>query len=115
MFEFRPCHLCVCLTPFEDARVTPPSRPPPGYLPMNIRTLWRAVGDAISTEARALNNLGTADDIGTGPWAPLMLWAPNLNPYRDPRWGRGQETPGECPYLGAEYGVQFILGLQNVH
>ena len=77
------------------------------------RTLWRAVGDAISTEARALNNLGTPDDIGAGPWAPLMLWAPNLNPYRDARWGRGQETPGECPFLGAEYGVELILGLQN--
>ena len=45
------------------------------------RTLWHAVGDAISTEARALNNLGTLDYIGCGPDAPLMLWAPNLNPY----------------------------------
>eukprot|EP00656_Telonema_subtile_P016917 TRINITY_DN18976_c0_g1_i1.p1 TRINITY_DN18976_c0_g1~~TRINITY_DN18976_c0_g1_i1.p1 ORF type:complete len:703 (+),score=112.32 TRINITY_DN18976_c0_g1_i1:153-2261(+) len=77
------------------------------------RTLWRSVGNAISTEARALNNLAVADDIGTGPYAPLMLWAPNLNPYRDPRWGRGHETPGECPYLTGEYGVQFISGLQN--
>jgi len=76
------------------------------------RSLWRAIGDGISTEARALNNLGTADDIGAGPYAPLLLWAPNLNPYRDPRWGRGQETPGEDPFLASEYGVEFITGLQ---
>ena len=56
------------------------------------RSLWAAVGDAVSTEARALNNLGTSDDIGTGPYAPLMVWAPNLNPYRDARWGRGHEV-----------------------
>ena len=56
------------------------------------RSLWAAVGDAVSTEARALNNLGAADDIGTGPYAPLMVWAPNLNPYRDARWGRGHEV-----------------------
>ena len=76
------------------------------------RTLWNSVGDAISTEARALNNLATQDYIGCGPFAPLMMWAPNLNPYRDPRWGRGHETPGEDPFVGAEYGVSFISGLQ---
>lgn len=77
------------------------------------RTLWHAVGDRISTEARALNNLGTLDYIGCGPDAPLMVWAPNLNPYRDPRWGRGHETPGEDPYLGGEYGVALITGIQG--
>ena len=76
------------------------------------RTLWRAVGDAISTEARALNNLGTSDYLNQHDYAPLMLWAPNLNPYRDPRWGRGHETPGEDPFVGAEYGVELITGLQ---
>ena len=76
------------------------------------RSLWNSIGDAISTEARALNNLATQDYIGCGPFAPLMMWAPNLNPYRDPRWGRGHETPGEDPFVGAEYGVSFISGLQ---
>ena len=49
-------------------------------------SLFRAVGEAIGTEARALSNVGAADG-----WT---FWSPNVNIYRDPRWGRGQETPG---------------------
>ena len=76
------------------------------------RSLWRLVGDAISTEARSFNNLGVNGDLGktvTG----LMVWAPNLNLYRDPRWGRGHETPGEDPFLTSEFGVELISGMQT--
>ena len=75
------------------------------------RSLWRLVGDAISTEARAFNNLGVPGDLGPAVTG-LMVWAPNLNLYRDPRWGRGHETPGEDPLLTSEYGVELITGLQ---
>ncbi|KAK9665622.1 hypothetical protein RND81_14G124300 [Saponaria officinalis] len=43
----------------------------------------------------------------------LTFWAPNLNIFRDPRWGRGQETPGEDPLLTATYGVSYVRGLQG--
>ena len=49
------------------------------------RTLWSKVGETISTEGRALNNQGVAG---------LAFWAPDINLFRDPRWGRGQETQG---------------------
>ncbi|TYZ54160.1 hypothetical protein PybrP1_012477, partial [[Pythium] brassicae (nom. inval.)] len=45
--------------------------------------------------------------------AGLTFWTPNVNIYRDPRWGRGQETPGEDPLLSAEYAVAFVRGLQG--
>eukprot|EP00850_Spirogloea_muscicola_P010156 SM000059S18633 [mRNA] locus=s59:270:6483:+ [translate_table: standard] len=54
--------------------------------------LWNQVGQAVSTEARAMHNLGAAG---------LTFWAPNLNIFRDPRWGRGQETPGEDPLVAS--------------
>src|SRR5262249_41867389 len=43
----------------------------------------------------------------------LTFWSPNINIFRDPRWGRGQETYGECPYLTARMGVAFCKGLQG--
>lgn len=45
--------------------------------------------------------------------AGLTFWAPNINLFRDPRWGRGQETPGEDPMVGSAYGVEFVRGLQG--
>jgi len=74
--------------------------------------LLHQVGDAISTEARAKNNEALRQgvhDIYTG----LTFWSPNVNIFRDPRWGRGQETYGEDPYLTATLGVNFIEGLQG--
>jgi beta-glucosidase-like glycosyl hydrolase len=41
------------------------------------------------------------------------MWSPNVNIYRDPRWGRGQETPGEDPTTASRYGVAFVKGLQG--
>lgn len=66
----------------------------------------------ISTEARAKYNAYTAEgdrDIYKG----LTLWSPNINIFRDPRWGRGHETLGEDPYLTSKLGVAFVNGLQG--
>jgi beta-glucosidase len=74
--------------------------------------LLQQVGDVISTEARAKNNEALRHgvrDIYTG----LTFWSPNINIFRDPRWGRGQETYGEDPYLTGTLGVRFIEGLQG--
>ncbi|RRT76700.1 hypothetical protein B296_00016563 [Ensete ventricosum] len=70
------------------------------------RTLWRALARAIAVEARAMHNVGQAG---------LTFWAPNINIFRDPRWGRGQETPGEDPLVASEYAVQYVKGFQGEH
>ena len=58
----------------------------------------------VSTEARAMHNVGLAG---------LTFWSPNVNIFRDPRWGRGQETPGEDPTLASKYAVSYVRGLQD--
>lgn len=70
------------------------------------------VADAISTEARAKFNLQQAND-DTDIYKGLTFWSPNVNIFRDPRWGRGQETFGEDPYLSSRLGVRFVKGLQG--
>ncbi|KAL6660680.1 hypothetical protein ACP70R_001715 [Stipagrostis hirtigluma subsp. patula] len=67
--------------------------------------LWFRIGRAIGREARALHNLGQAGG--------LTIWSPNVNIFRDPRWGRGQETPGEDPTTASRYAVAFVRGLQG--
>ncbi|MBP0969845.1 MAG: glycoside hydrolase family 3 C-terminal domain-containing protein [Oscillospiraceae bacterium] len=70
------------------------------------------IADAISTEARARYNVISAEgdrDIYHG----LTMWSPNLNIFRDPRWGRGHETYGEDPYLTSQLGKAFVRGLQG--
>jgi beta-glucosidase len=74
--------------------------------------LVHRVATAISDEARAKHHEAAARgvrEIFTG----LTFWSPNVNLFRDPRWGRGQETYGECPYLMARIGVAFVKGLQG--
>lgn len=74
--------------------------------------LAEEVADTISTEARAKYNMQFRrgdSDIYKG----LTFWAPNVNIFRDPRWGRGHETFGEDPYLTGRMGVRFIRGLQG--
>ena len=74
--------------------------------------LMEQVGDAVSTEARAkfaMQQEGDDKDIYKG----LTFWAPNVNIFRDPRWGRGHETFGEDPYLTSRLGVRYIMGLQG--
>ncbi|MYM84564.1 glycoside hydrolase family 3 protein [Duganella sp. FT50W] len=77
--------------------------------------LLEQVAAAISTEVRALHTLGRETGrlgrIGTG----LDTWSPNINIFRDPRWGRGQETYGEDPHLTAALGVAFIRGIQGAN
>lgn len=46
--------------------------------------------------------------------AGLTFWSPNVNIFRDPRWGRGQETPGEDPLVVGKYAVQYVRGLQEI-
>jgi beta-glucosidase len=72
------------------------------------------VATAISDEARAKFNESVS--IGNrGRYAGLTFWSPNVNIFRDPRWGRGQETYGEDPYLTSRLGVAFVKGLQGDH
>lgn len=74
--------------------------------------LIERVADAISTEGRAKFNMQQKygdTDIYKG----LTFWSPNVNIFRDPRWGRGHETFGEDPYLSSRLGVRFVEGLQG--
>jgi beta-glucosidase len=70
------------------------------------------LADVISTEARAKHH-EFARNKQFGRYQGLTFWSPNINIFRDPRWGRGQETYGEDPYLTAQLGVQFVRGLQG--
>ncbi|UMB60981.1 glycoside hydrolase family 3 C-terminal domain-containing protein [Lutibacter sp. A80] len=70
------------------------------------------VANAISDEARAKHH-EFASRNKRGIYQGLTYWTPNINIFRDPRWGRGMETYGEDPYLTGELGVQFIKGLQG--
>ncbi len=74
--------------------------------------LVEKVGDAVSTEGRAKYNMQFRHgdhDIYKG----LTFWAPNVNIFRDPRWGRGHETYGEDPYLSSRLGVAYVNGIQG--
>ena len=71
-----------------------------------------AIADIISTEARAKYNAQSAEG-DRGIYKGLTMWTPNINIFRDPRWGRGHETYGEDPYLTGELGKAFIRGLQG--
>lgn len=66
--------------------------------------LIKEVATIISTEARAFNNFGRAG---------IDFFTPNINPFKDPRWGRGQETPGEDPFHISQYVFNLIQGLQG--
>ncbi|HEX3009003.1 MAG TPA: glycoside hydrolase family 3 C-terminal domain-containing protein [Bacteroidales bacterium] len=70
------------------------------------------VADVISTEARAKHH-EFARNNKRGIYQGLTFWSPNINIFRDPRWGRGQETYGEDPYLTGRIGVKFVEGLQG--
>lgn len=70
------------------------------------------VGEVVSTEARAMYN-SAAKHGDTDIYKGLTLWAPNINIFRDPRWGRGHETYGEDPYLTSRLGVNFVKGIQG--
>ncbi|KAK9110663.1 hypothetical protein Sjap_018723 [Stephania japonica] len=67
--------------------------------------LWFRIAQAIGIEARGVYNAGQANG--------MTFWAPNINIFRDPRWGRGQETPGEDPLVTGKYSVSYVRGVQG--
>tara|TARA_S200000501_G_scaffold124748_1_gene117758 strand:+ start:6325 stop:8523 length:2199 start_codon:yes stop_codon:yes gene_type:complete len=76
--------------------------------------LIKKTADVISTEARAIFNIFRRKDIRT-EYTGLTFWSPNINIFRDPRWGRGHETYGEDPLLTGKIGKAFVQGLQGNH
>ena len=68
---------------------------------------------AVSDEGRAKNTLARRDGK-TGKYKGLSFWTPNINIFRDPRWGRGQETYGEDPFMNARMGLAVVRGLQGI-
>jgi xylan 1,4-beta-xylosidase len=66
--------------------------------------LYHQVGNVVGVEGRAFANYG---------FAGFDYWAPNMNPFREPRWGRGQETPGEDPFVVSQYVRGFVTGMQG--
>lgn len=77
-------------------------------------SLLYRISSAIADEARAKYNAAVA--IGNhGQYSGLTFWTPNVNIFRDPRWGRGQETYGEDPYLTSRLAIAFVKGLQGNH
>ncbi|MBC8496312.1 MAG: glycoside hydrolase family 3 C-terminal domain-containing protein, partial [Chloroflexi bacterium] len=77
--------------------------------------LVHRVASAIGDEARAKYHAALRRNGQTGIYQGLTMWSPNVNIFRDPRWGRGQETWGEDPYLTGEMGAAFVYGLQGDH
>jgi beta-glucosidase len=86
---------------------------------IGLAAMWdparlHAVAVAIADEARAKHH-EYARKGDRGLYKGLTLWAPNINIFRDPRWGRGHETYGECPFLTARLAVAYCRGLQGDH
>ena len=73
----------------------------------------RRMGSITSTEARAIYNEANRTGKGGIQYKGLTFWTPNINIFRDPRWGRGQETYGEDPYLTGLLGKAIVQGLQG--
>jgi beta-glucosidase len=78
------------------------------------RALVERVASTIADEARAKHHAAVAAGR-RGQYQGLTFWTPNINIFRDPRWGRGQETFGEDPFLTGELGVAMVRGLQGDH
>lgn len=76
------------------------------------REMLEEIGEAIALEGRAKYNAAVKLD-DRDIYKGLTFWAPNVNIFRDPRWGRGHETYGEDPYLSSRLGVSYIRGLQG--
>lgn len=105
---------CVCQ---ENTCKCPTSFPCPSGLGNAFnKTLWRAIGSVVGREARAISNLRKRNDgygIGITDYDGLTYWSPTINPQRDPRWGRNQESPSEDPYVVSDYAKAFVQGLQQ--
>ncbi len=77
--------------------------------------LVHRIAAAIGDEARAKHHAALRRNGQTSIYQGLTFWSPNINIFRDPRWGRGQETWGEDPHLTGEMGAAFVRGLQGDH
>ncbi|MFA6831119.1 MAG: glycoside hydrolase family 3 C-terminal domain-containing protein [Bacteroidaceae bacterium] len=77
------------------------------------RQAMKVMGDICATEARAIYNQSFLDGDRGAQYKGLTFWTPNINIFRDPRWGRGQETYGEDPYLTGQLGVAIVKGLEG--
>ena len=77
--------------------------------PVTIREMGAAIGDEGRVKWNQIERAGGEHKIMQG----LTFWSPNINIFRDPRWGRGQETYGEDPFLTAKMGVAFVRGMQG--
>ena len=84
-----------------------------GMAAMFDEPLLHQIADVISTEFRAKYIERVHPDGSTDWYRGLTVWSPNINIFRDPRWGRGQETYGEDPYLTSRLGLAFVTGLQG--
>lgn len=74
--------------------------------------LVERMGEVIALEGRA-RHFDSARHSDYGTYKGLTYWSPNVNIFRDPRWGRGQETYGECPWLTGEMGAAYVRGVQG--
>ncbi len=83
-----------------------------GLAAMFDEDMQEKIADVISDEARAKYN-GQSSHGDRDIYKGLTVWSPNINIFRDPRWGRGHETYGEDPYLTSRLGIRFIKGLQG--
>ena len=83
-----------------------------GLAAMFDEDLQEKIAEVISDEARAKYN-GQSSHGDRDIYKGLTVWSPNINIFRDPRWGRGHETYGEDPYLTSRLGIRFIKGLQG--
>lgn len=84
---------------------------------IGLAAMWDAgemqrVADGISTEGRAIYNDAIARNVHAR-YHGITFWSPNINIFRDPRWGRGQETYGEDPFLTAQTAIAFVHGMQG--
>src|SRR5512143_1440556 len=79
------------------------------------KSLVLEVATAISNEGRAKYHEALRRNGYTDQYQGLTFWSPNVNIFRDPRWGRGQETWGEDPYLTGELASTYVMGLQGDH
>lgn len=86
-----------------------------GLAAMWDEPLHRRIAEAIGEEARAKHHEEVRRQGYSSWYGGLTFWSPNINIFRDPRWGRGQETYGEDPYLTSRLGVAFVQGLQGDH
>ncbi len=85
-----------------------------GMAAMFDEALMHSIATVISDEGRAKHHYYARHDV-RARYTGLTFWSPNINIFRDPRWGRGQETYGEDPYLTGRLAVNFIRGLQGDH